>query len=144
MSVVSEAELQWEETQQGNRFACRRKTLGRATGGAQLGASLYEVPPGKAAFPYHAHYANEEAIFILEGVGTLRTAEGEREVRKGDYIALLAGGDKPHQLWNSGASPLRYLCVSTMHEPEVLRYPDSGKLGVMAGSAPVAMQASAL
>lgn len=88
MSVVSEAELQWEETQQGNRFACRRKTLGRATGGAQLGASLYEVPPGKAAFPYHAHYANEEAIFILEGVGHLAYGRGRTRGEKGGLYRL--------------------------------------------------------
>jgi hypothetical protein len=31
---------------------------------------------------------------------------------------------------------LRYLCFSTMIEPDVMVYPDSGKIGLFAGSAP--------
>ena len=38
--------------------------------------------------------------------------------------------------FNTGPAPLRYLCVSTMLEPEVIEYPDSGKFGAFAGTAP--------
>ncbi len=31
-------------------------------------------------------------------------------------------------------APLRYLAVSTMELPELVEYPDSGKLGITAGS----------
>ena len=31
---------------------------------------------------------------------------------------------------------LKYLCISTMLEPDVVLYPDSKKFGVLAGSAP--------
>lgn len=37
-----------------------------------MGGSLYEVEPCRAASPRHYHLANEEAIYALEGVGTLR------------------------------------------------------------------------
>ena len=33
---------------------------GPLLGGRQLGASIYELPPGQAIFPYHYAYAEEE------------------------------------------------------------------------------------
>lgn len=52
----------------------RRKQLGNAAGGEQLGCSLYEMPPGQESWPYHYHTANEEAMYVLAGRGTLRLA----------------------------------------------------------------------
>ena len=46
------------------------------------------------------------------------------------------GEEGSHQISNTSDEPLRYLCLSTMDEPDVLVYPDSGKIGVFAGSAP--------
>jgi uncharacterized cupin superfamily protein len=47
---------------------------GRAAGRA-IGANLTRVPPGKAAFAFHQHHANEEYFFILSGTGVC-TNEG--------------------------------------------------------------------
>lgn len=136
MSVINENDVLWEENTRGQRFAAKRKRLGLAAGSEKLGCSLYEVAPGKSAFPYHLHYANEEAIYILQGEGSLRTPEGERRVGEGDYVSLLTGARGTHELINRSQDVLRYLCVSTMYTPEVAEYPDSGKLGVYAGAAP--------
>ena len=38
--------------------------LGRQAGAERLGASLYEMPPGEAAFPYHYHLGNEEMLIV--------------------------------------------------------------------------------
>ena len=46
------------------------------------------------------------------------------------------GAETAHQLRAEGDEPLRYLALSTMNEPDVLEYPDSGKVTVFAGSAP--------
>ena len=74
---------------------------------------------------------------MLEGRGRLRLADGEHPFRAGDFIAAPAGGvETAHQIINYSDQPLTYLCVSTMIEPEVVQYPDSGKLGAMAGAAP--------
>jgi uncharacterized cupin superfamily protein len=117
-------------------FARTRRALGRAAHGRALGCSHIEVPPGASAWPFHAHCANEEAIFILEGQGLLRLGNERVPVGKDDYIALPADPDLAHQLINAGDGPLRYLCISTMISPEVGIYPDSDKIGVIAGSAP--------
>ena len=137
-NVVSEDELGWSEHLHGEKFGYRRRQLGSAAGGQRLGCSLYEVSPGRTAFPRHYHLANEEAIYVLEGSGTLRIGqEGEEvEVSQGDYVALPVGADGAHQLVNSSDAALRYLCFSTMVEPDVMVYPDSGKVSVFGGAAP--------
>jgi uncharacterized cupin superfamily protein len=135
-SVVSDGDLEWNEQSHGAKFGYRRKQLSSAAGGEKLGSSLYEVPPGRRAWPYHYHLANEEAIYVLEGSGMLRIGGEEVQVSKGDYVALSARAEGAHQLVNSSEVVLRYLCFSTMLEPDVMVYPDSRKVGVFGGAAP--------
>ncbi len=133
---VNANDLDWFEDGDGATFQYQRKSLSAAAGAAGIGCSLYRVPPGKTAFPFHAHLANEEALYILAGEGELRTAEGTSRVGPGDYVVFPAGPDHPHALRNSGAAPLEYIALSTMVEPDVGIYPDSNKVNIMAGSAP--------
>jgi uncharacterized cupin superfamily protein len=128
--------LEWDDIRHGDRFGFRRKRLGFETGGRKLGATLYEVPPGRSTWPYHYHAANEEAIFVLEGEGTLRLGGIEHGIRAGDYVTLPVGPEGCHQIHNRSAAPLRLLMMSTMIEPDVAFYPDSGKIGIFTGSAP--------
>lgn len=135
-TVVHENEIEWVDDSHGESFAYRRKALAAATNAESLGCSLYEVPPGKRPFPYHYHTANEEAIFVLSGNGAIRTRDDTFEIRGGDYVALPVGESGARQVINSSDEPLRYLCLSTMIEPEIIMYPDSSKVGLFAGSAP--------
>lgn len=125
-------DLDWQSNEHGD-FAYQDKWLAAATGGEKLGASLYKLMPGKKAFPYHQHYANEEAVFVLEGSGTLRMNNEMIPIAQGDYIALPVGPDHAHQIINTSEKPLLYLCFSTLIYPDVVEYPDSNKLGVTAG-----------
>ncbi|WP_425491826.1 cupin domain-containing protein [Halohasta salina] len=114
----------------------RRKQLGEAVDAEELGCSLYELPTGERAWPYHYHTANEEALFVLAGSGTLR-ADGEmHELREGDYVTFPADESGAHRVINDSEGALRYLVVSTMIEPDVTVYPDSEKFGVYVGSPP--------
>lgn len=135
-NVKNEADLEWHEHSRGDRFAARTKYLGHFAGGQKLGCSLCELPPGKAAWPYHCHYANEEAMYVLAGRGTLRIGEHEVPLRPGDYVAFPVGEATAHQVINTSDAPLRYIIVSTMLEPEVVKYPDSGKISASAGHRP--------
>ena len=118
----------------GTSFECAIAPVGAELESKKLGFNVTTVPPGKKAFPYHAHRANEEMFFILEGEGSVRIAGETHPIRKGDFISLPPGRDSAHQILNDSQAPLRYLAVSTMEIPELVEYPDSGKLGVMAGS----------
>ncbi|SIR23936.1 Uncharacterized conserved protein, cupin superfamily [Haladaptatus litoreus] len=134
--VVNESNLDWDEKSHGDVFQIRRKQLGAESGGEQLGCSLYELPPGKKSWPYHYHTGNEEAIFVLDGEGTLRIEDDEEALEAGDYVAFPVGEEYARRVVNDSDDELRYLCFSTMREPDVSVYPDSGKFGVFAGSAP--------
>lgn len=92
---------------------------------------IYELPPGKSAYPYHFHLKNEETFFILRGEGLLRTRDGERAVRPGDLLFFPAGEDGAHKLTNtSDTEMLVYLDFDIVHDLDVAMYPDSGKIGI--------------
>jgi uncharacterized cupin superfamily protein len=112
------------------RFRWRRARLGRQAGSDQLGASLFELPPGAASFPLHAHYANEELLLVLDGEPTLRTLEGERRLELGEVVACPAGRRGAHELLNETEAPARVLIVSTMRAPDINEFPDSGEFWV--------------
>ena len=64
-------------------------------GAELLGGSLYELEPGDRLGPYHTHHANEEWVIVVRGRPTLRTPEGERELREGDSPASRAARRAP-------------------------------------------------
>ncbi len=130
-NVVHFSEVKPVELSKGNRFAMSDRVLGRATGARGTGCSLYEVPPGKAAFPNHYHCANEESLYVLEGTGTLHIGADQVPVGPGDYATFPVGPAHTHQLLNTGTAPLRYLCFSTLIPTEVVGYPRSKKIGAM-------------
>lgn len=114
------------------RFGSRSGLVGARIGARLLGYNVTVVEPGKRAFPLHNHHANEEMFFILQGTGELRIGEERYSIRQGDFIANPPGGpENAHQIINTGQEELRYLAVSTMIYPEVVEYPDSGKLAAM-------------
>ncbi|MGL6291176.1 MAG: cupin domain-containing protein, partial [Silanimonas sp.] len=61
-------------------------------GAQKLGYNLTIVPPGKAAFPAHNHYGNEEMFLVLEGEGELRVGDARYPLRAGDVVACPVGG----------------------------------------------------
>jgi uncharacterized cupin superfamily protein len=135
MGPINEADLEWSETDRGEtRF--KRKQLAEAADGEELGCSLYELPAGHRSWPYHYHTGNEEALYVLSGSGRLRLDDEQYELEAGDYVAFPADESGGHRVVNDSEGPLRYLAVSTMNDPDVTVYPDSGKIGVFAGSPP--------
>ena len=66
---------------------------------------------------------------LLAGRPTLRTPEGWRELEQGEVVSFLTGERGAHQLVNWTAETVRFLSFSTSANPDVVVYPDSGKLG---------------
>ena len=112
-------EPEWDAERDAPPFGWRRAFLARQAGSRDLGASLFEVPPGAATFPLHAHFNNEELLFVLSGRPTLTTREGERELAPGEVVAFPPGRAGAHRLDNRGEEPVRVLLVSTMRAPEI-------------------------
>ena len=105
--------------------------VSRQLGLTHLGASYFEVKPGEAAFPFHVHYLEDELIVILEGQGTYRFGTETYDVKQGDVLSAPAGrAEMAHQLINSGTAPLKYICVSSASETNVVELPEKGVLRV--------------
>ena len=95
--IVNVNDLDWETDGNDDRFVYQRKWFTPRIGAKKLGCSLYRVPPGKTAFPYHKHFTNEEAIYVLDGRGTIRLPDGEFDIGAGDYVALPPGPAGAHR-----------------------------------------------
>ncbi|QLH78968.1 cupin domain-containing protein [Halosimplex rubrum] len=144
--VVSESDLDWDEYYHGER-QFRRKQLGVAAGGEELGTSLYELESGNRTWPRHYHAGNEEAIYVLGGELTLflgngGTGEGdgaeetEHVLEPGDYVALPSGPDHAHEVEARGDETARFLVISTMNEPDLSVLVERDAAMLFAGGAP--------
>lgn len=119
----------WDREEDRTGWRSRDAWVGAHIDAELLGGSMYEVEPGNRLWPYHTHHANEEWVVVLRGTPTLRTPEGERELQEGDVVCFTRGRDGLHQVRNGTDAPVRVLMLSTMNMPDVVEYPDSGKVG---------------
>ena len=110
-------------------FCARRAKVGFQGGAVKTGLSYWEVDPGEAAYPYHAHLNEEEIIVILEGRPSLRTPEGWREVEQGEVLVFRTGEQGAHQIVNKTDSIVRFLSFSNSGQPEIVLQLDARKVG---------------
>ncbi len=111
-------------------FRSRRARIGYELGTELIGASLWEVPPGEAAYPYHFHYADEELVIVLSGRLSLRTPGGVRELQEGEVMRFPLAEEGAHQIINRTDTIATFLAISSHGRPDVVVYPDSEKIGV--------------
>lgn len=120
----------FEEGERPEGFRSRRARIGYELGTELIGCSLWELPAGEAAYPYHFHYADEELVIVFSGRPTLRSPEGMRELEVGEAIRFPLGEEGAHQILNRTAETVAFLAISSSGRPDVVVYPDSGKVGV--------------
>ena len=120
---------EWDTVEEHGGFSFRDVSVGQRIGSELIGGRVYEVEPGKKLWPYHLHHANEEWLIVLRGRPTLRTPDGERELAEGDAACFLRGDAGAHQVINRSDATARILMLSTKVWPEIVEYPDSGKVG---------------
>jgi uncharacterized cupin superfamily protein len=123
---------EWDDYGPGPAGWCRKPRRLVRTPGQSLSMSVYVVEPGEMHLPYHFHHGAEELLLVLEGTPTLRTPSGERELRPGDVAHFPRGADGAHQLWNAGGEPARFVVAAAGTTPELVEYPDTGKIAAMA------------
>ncbi|HXU71190.1 MAG TPA: cupin domain-containing protein [Polyangia bacterium] len=106
----------------------RGTRLGVATGLVRTGVNLYRIAPGKESFTYHAHYYEEEWIYILSGRAIAEIDGVEHEVGPGDFLGFAADGATAiaHHLRNPFAEELVYLCGGEHRDHEVADFPRQG------------------
>jgi uncharacterized cupin superfamily protein len=119
----------WDRVEERPGWRIKDAHVGMRLGAELLGGSLYELEPGDRLGPYHTHHANEEWVIVIRGRPTLRTSEGERELREGDVACFPRGKEGAHQVSNRTDEPIRVLMLSSLILPEIVEYLDSGKIG---------------
>lgn len=122
----------WDGANDRDGWRARRMSVAKRLEAEKLGATVYEIEPGQRTFPYHWHNALEEMCIVLRGEPTLRDPSGERRLKEGDVAVFPCGERGAHQLRNDTSEPVRILMVSSKADIEVVVYPDSDKIGVMA------------
>ena len=80
---------------------------GSATGG--MGVFELGVPPDSNVPPPHSHTANEECVYVLEGVLRYAVNDVARDLRPGDWMFTPRGA--VHQFSNPHDAPARALIV---------------------------------
>lgn len=121
---------EWDAENERQGYRHRSAAIGRRIGGELLGASVYELPQGQATWPYHWETVSEEWLLVVAGRPTLRTPEGEQELRPGDVVAFPRGAAGAHKLENKGDEAARIVIFSTKGPLDVVHYPETGKVGV--------------
>jgi uncharacterized cupin superfamily protein len=128
---IHQPEFNLDQTQPG--YSWRAAQLGPAIGADRMGATLYELPPGEASFPYHYEYGCEEWMLVVAGSVTLRDPDGEHPLTAGDLVCFPEGEAGAHRVHNTGPEPARMMILSTKERPAVAVFPDSGKLVLFSG-----------
>jgi uncharacterized cupin superfamily protein len=105
-------------------YRARTAHVAYAVGADQIGARLFELEDGQRSNPYHFHHGIEEWLLVIAGSPVVRTPEGERALKPGDVHCCPVGAGGAHQVTGPGT----VLIVSDHHTPDVVEFPDSGKI----------------
>jgi uncharacterized cupin superfamily protein len=119
---------EWDGTRDRVGWRVKGALVGEHIGGELIGATMSEVEPGSKLWPYHTHYLNEEWVIVLRGEPTLRTREGEQQLKEGDVVCFPRGESGAHQIINRTGTAIRVLMLSSMIPGEITAYLDTGKL----------------
>jgi uncharacterized cupin superfamily protein len=71
----------------------------------------------------------EEWLIVLVGLPTLRTPDGEQQLRPWDAAFFPGDESGAHKVTNGTDETVRVAMLSTKDQPNVSIYPDSEKLG---------------
>jgi uncharacterized cupin superfamily protein len=123
-----DVDVQWDDDDPAG-YHTAYKRLGAELGAEQLGLTVYELPPGQSICPYHYEIGYEEWLVVLVGRPTLRTPDGEQELRPWDCGFFPEGEPGAHKVTNRTDEVVRVAMLSNKGDPGVAVYPDSQKLG---------------
>ncbi len=103
----------------------KRWRLGDAAGLTQFGVNLMRLPAGAWSSQRHWHSAEDELVYVLEGVVVLVTDDGEEPMGPGDAAGFKAGDADGHHFQNRSDCEAVLLEIGTRSRGEsAVDYPD--------------------
>lgn len=135
---AAEAPLKARQTNYPEPFATRvagrhKKPLGDLFGLNNFGVNLTHLAPGAISALRHAHSAQDEFIYILQGRPVLITDEGETPLQPGMCAGFKAGTGNAHHLMNRGQDAVVYLEVGDRSPGDRATYPDDDLQAMLDG-----------
>lgn len=100
-----------------------KRPLGDLFGLKNFGVNLTTLAPGGESALMHRHSRQDEFVYILKGVATLRTETGETELRPGMCAGFPAAGEA-HHLVNRTDDPVTYLEIGDRTAGDEGSYPE--------------------
>ncbi len=99
-----------------------KRPLGDLFGLKNFGVNLTRLAPGGESALLHRHSKQDEFIYVLQGIPTLVTEDGEEILRPGMCAGFAAGG-KAHQLVNRTRQDVIYLEIGDRTPGDESFYP---------------------
>ncbi len=102
-----------------------RWLVGQQEGAPNFAMRQFEVAAGGHT-PRHTH-PYEHEVFVLEGEGIVVEGDTQHPLKPGDVVYVRP--DEVHQFRNTGAAPLKFLCLvpNTALDPKVPVTPECGQ-----------------
>lgn len=91
---------------------------------SQFGAFTEILMPGAKSSERHWHEAEDEFLYVLDGVVTLIENDGAHDLHPGAVVCWPAGAPNGHQLQNRTDSPVQYFVIGTRKQKDICHYPD--------------------
>lgn len=101
-----------------------KRALTDALALTQFGINLTVLEPGGQSAHRHWHATEDEAIYVIDGVLTLVTNEGEQELTAGMIAGFPAGAANGHHLVNNSTHAASYLEIGTRARDDDVVYSD--------------------
>lgn len=98
--------------------------LGDAAGLTDFGVNLVTLPAGEWSAQRHWHSHEDEFVFVVSGVLSMITDEGEIELKAGDSAGFPKGAANGHHLVNTSNEMAIYLEVGSRSDRDEVFYPD--------------------
>ncbi len=110
----------WKDGEERAGYASRERLVAEELGAKLWGGTIFELSPGERICPYHWHVGEEEWLLVVAGAPTLRTPDGERELRAWDVAVFPRGPEGAHEVRNDGDAVARVLLLSSLSDPEIV------------------------
>ncbi|MFA6984661.1 MAG: cupin domain-containing protein [Arenimonas sp.] len=101
-----------------------KKPLGDLFSLSNFGVNLTRLAPGALSALRHAHSAQDEFVYVLQGSPVLVTDAGETQLHPGMCAGFKAGTGDGHQLINRSADDVVYLEIGDRAQGDSATYPD--------------------
>ncbi|GIW97376.1 MAG: cupin [Pirellulaceae bacterium] len=103
-----------------------RWLVSRSDGAPNFAMRQFEIQPG--GYTPHHHHPYEHEVYVLEGEGEVLEGDTPRAIRAGDVI--LVQPDEMHQFRNTGAGPLKFLClIPNSADQRAVNQPECSQVG---------------